>query len=68
MPPLLANRLIEATPALGTSAYRREVARFFREHPLPAGERTLRQALERFDWYAGFKRWAAPELAAYLDR
>ncbi len=68
MPPLLAKRLIEATPALGTPSYRREVARFFREHPLPAGERTLRQALERFDWYAGFKRWAAPDLAAYLDR
>ncbi|MEE8580408.1 MAG: M1 family aminopeptidase [Myxococcota bacterium] len=66
MPPLLASRLIEATPALGTPRYRREVARFFRTHPLPAGERTLRQALERFDWYAAFRRRAGPALTRYL--
>jgi puromycin-sensitive aminopeptidase len=64
--PLLASRLIEATPALRTRAHRREVAEFFRSHPVPAGDRALRQALERFDWYAAYRRSAGPELAAYL--
>jgi puromycin-sensitive aminopeptidase len=66
MPSLLASRLVESTWHLLTPAYRREVAAFFREHPVPSGERALRQALERFDWYRGFRRPAARELAAYL--
>jgi aminopeptidase N len=68
MPSLLASRLVEATPALRTPAYRREVARFFRTNPVPSGERALRQALERFDWYRDFRRPAALELEAWLDR
>jgi puromycin-sensitive aminopeptidase len=67
MAPLLASRLIEATPALATRAYRREVAEFFRENPVPAGSRALRQALERFDWYQEYRRRASPELAEYLS-
>ncbi len=67
MAPLLASRLVEATPALTTPAYRREVAEFFRENPVPAGSRSLRQALERFDWYQEYRRRASPELAAYLS-
>ncbi len=67
MPSLLASRLIEATPALRTPAYRREVASFFRTNPVPSGERALRQALERFDWYRGFRRGAAAQLADWLD-
>jgi hypothetical protein len=43
------------------------VARFFREHPGPSGERALRQSLERFDWYRGFRRDAARELTAWLE-
>jgi puromycin-sensitive aminopeptidase len=66
MPPLLASRLIEATSALLEPSHRREVAAFFRAHPLPSGERVLRQTLERFDWYRGFRREAAAELAARL--
>ena len=66
MPPLLTSRLVEATPALRTPAYRAEVAAFFRAHPLPSGERALRQALERFDWYRGFRRPAGRALAAWL--
>ena len=65
LPSLLAGRLISATPALGPSK-RREVAAFFKEHPVPSGARNLRQALERFDWYAGFQRRALPELREYL--
>jgi len=66
MPALFASRLIEATPSLLTPAYRREVAAFFREHPVPSGERALRQALERFDWYRGFRRRAADGVTAWL--
>jgi hypothetical protein len=67
MPSLLASRLVETTWRLLTPAHRREVARFFREHPVPSGERALRQSLERFDWYRGFRRDAARELTAWLE-
>lgn len=66
LPPALANRLIAATPALLTAAHRDEVAEFFAAHPLPASERAIRQALERFDWYAAFRKRVGPELSAYL--
>jgi aminopeptidase N len=62
----LGSRLIAATPALLTPRYKREVASFFREHPLPATERALRQALERFDWYAEFRLRVGPQLEKYL--
>jgi hypothetical protein len=42
------------------------VAAFFRENPIPSGERALRQALERFDGYRGFRRAAAAGLARGL--
>ena len=63
---LMAARFVAATPALGSRTHRREVASFFREHPVSGGARSLRQALERFDWYDEYRRRAAPELAAYL--
>jgi len=66
VPPHLCSYLIEMTPALLTSEYRREVAKFFRTNPVPTGERALRQALERFDWYRGFRRQAAKDLVAWL--
>jgi aminopeptidase N len=66
MPALFASRLIEATPMLLTTPYRREVAEFFRKNPVPSGDRVLRQALERFDWYRGFHRGAAAELRDWL--
>ena len=66
LPPLLTGRLIEATWQLATPAHRREVASFFARHPVPAGERALRQALERFDWYRSFRTGAARELTAWL--
>jgi len=34
---------------------------------VPSGDRALRQALERFDWYRGFYRSAATDLARWLD-
>jgi puromycin-sensitive aminopeptidase len=68
MPSLFAGRLIESTPNLLGAEHRRDVARFFRENPVPAGDRALRQALERFDWYRGFRRGAAADLRDWLDR
>jgi puromycin-sensitive aminopeptidase len=66
MPSLLASRLIEATPGLLTPAHRRSVAGFFASHPVPGGARALRQALERFDAYRGFRRPAAAALERFL--
>jgi len=68
MPSLFAGRLIDATPSLLTAAYRRDVAAFFRNNPVPSGERALRQALERFDWYKGFRSEAAVDLADWLGQ
>jgi aminopeptidase N len=66
LPSLLASRLIESTTHLGTARHRREVASFFRAHPVPSGTRALRQALERFDWYRGFRADAVRSLRAHL--
>ena len=68
MPPLLASRFVESTHLLLNPSYRTDVARFFREHPVPTGQRALRQSLERFDWYRGFRRNAARELEQFLER
>jgi puromycin-sensitive aminopeptidase len=67
MPPMLVTRLIDTTPVLGPG-HRREVAAFFRAHPVPAGARSLDQALERFDLDAAFCRLARPELARWLGK
>ncbi len=67
IPPMLASRLVDATPALGPSAAA-EVRRFFRAHPLPAGARSLDQALERFRHDAAFCKRAAPALKAWLSK
>jgi aminopeptidase N len=66
VPPHLCSYLIEMTPALLTNESKREVAKFFRANPVPTGERALRQALERFDWYKGFRSRAAKDLAKWL--
>jgi puromycin-sensitive aminopeptidase len=67
VPPMLASRLVEATPALGPK-HRRGVAAFFRAHPLPTGSRAVEQALERFDLDAAFCKSAAKGLVQWLDR
>ena len=51
---------------LRAPARRREVAHFFREHPVPSAKRVLRQTLERFDWYRGFRQQAVRELRKAL--
>jgi aminopeptidase N len=67
VPPHLCSYLIEMTSALLTTEYRREVAKFFRENPVPTGERALRQTLERFAWYRGFRSQAAKDLVKWLE-
>lgn len=66
MPSLLASRLIEATSHLGSRRHRAEVAAFFEAHPVPSGERALRQTLERFAWYARFRGPAVESLRSAL--
>ncbi len=66
MPPMLVTRLIDATPALSSREYRREVAAFFEANPVPTGARAVRQALERFDLNAEFRRRASPGFKRWL--
>jgi puromycin-sensitive aminopeptidase len=68
LPPMLVTRPIEATPALGTRAARRDVAAFFKANPVPTAARALRQALERFDLDAELAARAVPELRSWLGR
>jgi puromycin-sensitive aminopeptidase len=66
LPPMLVTRPIEATPALGTRAARRDVAAFFKANPVPTAARALRQALERFDLDAELAARAVPDLKRWL--
>ena len=66
--PGLASRLITALPALQKPLYRRQVAAFFRAHPIPTAARALRQALERFDLDTELRGRAVPALRAWLGR
>jgi puromycin-sensitive aminopeptidase len=68
VPPLMLSRLVEATPALRDPRYAREVARFFRAHPVPEATRALRQALEVFRLNAELRKRTAPALARWLHR
>jgi puromycin-sensitive aminopeptidase len=68
MPPMLVTRPIEALPALGTRAFRRDVAAFFRAHSVPTGARAVRQALEQFDLNLAFDERAKSQLAHWLEQ
>jgi puromycin-sensitive aminopeptidase len=63
VPPLMLSRLVEATPSLREPRYAREVARFFRTHPMPEAKRALKQALEVFRLNADLRRRTAEVLA-----
>jgi hypothetical protein len=65
---MLVTRPIEATPALGTRAARRDVAAFFKANPVPTAARALRQAVERFDLDAELAARVLPELRRWLAR
>ncbi len=64
--PGLASRLVKALPALQTDEFRAEVAAFFREHPIPSAQSTLRLALEQFVLVAAMGRRATPALRRWL--
>jgi puromycin-sensitive aminopeptidase len=66
VPPLMLSRLVDAMPALRDPRYAREVAAFFRRHPLAEAERALKQSLEVFRLNAELRRRAAPGVAAWL--
>ncbi|HKE13022.1 MAG TPA: M1 family aminopeptidase [Myxococcota bacterium] len=66
MPPMLVTRLVDATPALQTTASKRDVASFFRAHPVATARRALQQALERFDLNAELRRREAPGLRRWF--
>jgi aminopeptidase N len=68
MPPLLASRPIEALPALATPEWKRDVAAFFRAHPVPTAARAIRQTLEQFDLEAAFERREKERLARWLGQ
>jgi len=68
LPPMMAARVIDATAQLQTREYKRDVAAFFRAHPVPTAARALRQALERFDLNEEFRRRAAAGARAWLRR
>ncbi len=66
MPPMLVTRPIEALPALGTRAYRQDVASFFRANPVATGARAVRQTLEQFDLNLAFDARVKAELARWI--
>jgi puromycin-sensitive aminopeptidase len=67
LPPMMVSRVIEATPSLGELRFRREVASFFRRHPVPTARRALEQALERFELHADLARRTRGRLRKWLD-
>ena len=66
MPPMLVTRPIEALPALGTRAHRRDVAAFFRANPVATGARAVRQTLEQFDLNLAFDERVKGELGRWI--
>ena len=68
LPPMMASRLIEATALLQTKEHRKDVAAFFKQHPVDTAARALKLALERFDVNEEFRRRAASELKEWLDQ
>jgi len=66
MPPMLVTRPVEALPTLGTRAARRDVAAFFRAHPIPTGARSVKQTLEQFDLNLAFDTRTHDDFAGWL--
>lgn len=68
LPPMMVSRVVDATPQLQTGELKRDVASFFRTHPVATAARSLKQAMERFDLNAEFRRRAAKGLREWLAR
>jgi aminopeptidase N len=59
-------RIAGAVGAFCTREKRAEVEQFFKEHPVPAAERTLRRAFERIDSCVAVKELQAPAASSWL--
>jgi aminopeptidase N len=59
-------RIAGAVGAFCTREKRAEVEQFFKEHPVPAAGRALRQAFERIDSCVALKERQAPAASAWL--
>ena len=68
IPPLMISRLVESTPSLRDPAYGREVAAFFRNHPVPEAARSLRLAIEVFRLNADLRKRTCGSVARWLAR
>jgi aminopeptidase N len=66
LPPMMVSRVIEATAALQTREHRKQVAMFFRAHPVETATRALKLALERFDINEELRRRAGKDLRAWF--
>jgi len=66
LPPMMVSRVIEATAALQTREYRKQVAVFFRAHPIETATRALKLALERFDLNEELRRRASRDLRTWF--
>jgi len=62
-----AGGLVASTGSFCDPAMRDEVKQFFSEHPVPAAERTLKQALEQIDYCIDIKGRQSPQLASWLE-
>ena len=59
-------QLVSITSAFASQEKRDDVERFFRDHPAPAAERTIRQSLERISINAAWLERNRDELSAWL--
>src|SRR4030095_3252771 len=59
-------RIAGAVGAFCTREKRAEVEQFFKEHPVPAAERTVHRALERIDSCVALKERQAPAASTWL--
>ena len=60
--------LVATTGSFCDAGMRDEVRNFFSQHPVPAAERSLRQAQERVNYCIDLKAQASPALASWLQR
>lgn len=68
MPTMLITRPIDALPHLGHPKYKKEVKAFFRDNPVPSGQRALKQTLERFEIDEKLANISQSRIVRWLDR
>jgi aminopeptidase N/puromycin-sensitive aminopeptidase len=60
-------RIVGATSTFCTRESKQDIETFFESHPVPAAERTLRQALETIDNCAGVRARQQDRLTEWLS-